>query len=448
MTNKRRRFFPIIGLILTFFLGSAHAQPYYYFSTFINSKGYGTIERLDLTTGTIAKFLSDTMDVSEFYVDPTQTWLYVYPRFGPALVINTFNPTIRGRLPAGEVVEQMFGIIYVPTRNRFYASWTPKLGTDIVKSAVFDASSFSLLDTIPSSRIIFDYSDVLSKDQSSLYSLKRDPINSYSYVETFLLSTNTTTFRKRLFEIGFPKEEKVFVDGKLGKVLFGYLYPGNETKDGQYLVYDAQRDVVFLPILDPQITNAYLSGDAKYVIIEETPVNPDRSPDTPSHLKTGVFYVFEAETGKLMQRLSLPPEGKVLVFDNYPDKVYYFNEHAFQSLPIDVTIITPDKVLLDTLVSLKHQAFSRGWLGDKNFVNELDNHLENAQKHLAKGDSVNSGKEVEKFQEKVNKEYQKTIEDKKKNKPRDKRFVTVEGWKFLFYNAQYILDRLPKKKGK
>jgi len=103
-------------------------------------------------------------------------------------------------------------------------------------------------------------------------------------------------------------------------------------------------------------------------------------------------------------------------------------------------------VLLDTIISYKHQVFVLGWLGDKNFVNELDNHLENAQKHLVKGDSVNCRKEVEKVQEKVQKEYAKTVDNEKKNKPRDKRFVTVEAWKFLSHHAGYILERLPRER--
>jgi len=107
---------------------------------------------------------------------------------------------------------------------------------------------------------------------------------------------------------------------------------------------------------------------------------------------------------------------------------------------------TPVAILLDTLISYKHQVFVLGWLGDKNFVNELDNHLENARKHLVKGDSVNCRKEVEKFQEKVQKEYEKTVDNEKKNKPRDKRFVTVEAWKFLSHHAGYILERLPRER--
>jgi hypothetical protein len=99
--------------------------------------------------------------------------------------------------------------------------------------------------------------------------------------------------------------------------------------------------------------------------------------------------------------------------------------------------------LLDTLVSVKHEAMNLGWLSDANFVNELDNGLTNARKHLLRVDSVNCAKEVRTFQGKVNAQYQATAASDKKNQPRDKRFVTVEGWKFLYYNAQYILDRLP-----
>ncbi len=102
--------------------------------------------------------------------------------------------------------------------------------------------------------------------------------------------------------------------------------------------------------------------------------------------------------------------------------------------------------MLDTLISYMQQCVGIGWIADANFVNELENGLANARKHLMRGDSTNCAKEIKKFQDKVNKQYQTTLDYEKKNKPRDKRFVTVEGWKFLFYNAQYILDRLPAPK--
>lgn len=96
--------------------------------------------------------------------------------------------------------------------------------------------------------------------------------------------------------------------------------------------------------------------------------------------------------------------------------------------------------MIDSLVAFKHRAQSNGWIGDDNFVKELDNGLDNAKKHLAKGDSVNCGKEVVSFQDKIQKEYSKN------SKSKDKRFVTEEGYNLFYNNAQYIIDRLLVKK--
>jgi hypothetical protein len=87
-------------------------------------------------------------------------------------------------------------------------------------------------------------------------------------------------------------------------------------------------------------------------------------------------------------------------------------------------------------------------IGDAPFVKGLDNGLENAKKHLSKPDSVNCYKEVATFQAEVNKEYLKTVDDDKKAKARDKRFVTAEGWQVLYYGAQEIMVRLPSGKKK
>jgi hypothetical protein len=118
----------------------------------------------------------------------------------------------------------------------------------------------------------------------------------------------------------------------------------------------------------------------------------------------------------------------------------YNTEYLLNQLPV------PQEVSIDDLIALKHESESKGWIGDGNFVKELDNSLDNAKKHLARGDSVNCAKELKKFQEKVKREYDKTVEDQKKHKPRDKRFVTEKGYRSLTEGAQKIIDRLPKKK--
>jgi hypothetical protein len=118
----------------------------------------------------------------------------------------------------------------------------------------------------------------------------------------------------------------------------------------------------------------------------------------------------------------------------------YNTEYLLNQLP------APKEFSIDDLITLVRRAEARGWIGDGNYVKELANGLENAKKHLARGDSVNCAKELEKFQEKVKKEYEKTVEHQRKNKPRDKRFVTEEGYRPLTEGSQKIIDRLPKKK--
>jgi hypothetical protein len=115
-------------------------------------------------------------------------------------------------------------------------------------------------------------------------------------------------------------------------------------------------------------------------------------------------------------------------------------EYLLSQLPL------PKELSIEDLIALKHEAQAKGWIADDNFIKELDNGLENAQKHLARGDSVNCAKELQKFQDKVNQVYEKTLEDQQKGKRRDKRFVTLDGYTLLNDSVQSIIDRLPTKK--
>jgi hypothetical protein len=52
------------------------------------------------------------------------------------------------------------------------------------------------------------------------------------------------------------------------------------------------------------------------------------------------------------------------------------------------------------------------------------------------GDSNNCARQIKLFQQKVDEEYRDSLGG-------DNKTVTIEGWKFLYYNAKYILERLP-----
>ena len=93
--------------------------------------------------------------------------------------------------------------------------------------------------------------------------------------------------------------------------------------------------------------------------------------------------------------------------------------------------------MIDSLVILADTVKSYAWLGDIQFKNELQSILQSAKTNLQNGDSLACRVKIKEFQDSVDFVYKDSLNT-------DPRFVTIEGWKFLYWNAQYILDRLPE----
>jgi len=102
-------------------------------------------------------------------------------------------------------------------------------------------------------------------------------------------------------------------------------------------------------------------------------------------------------------------------------------------IPADSILIS---IIIDTLSATVEQVKLYNWLGDQSFVASLDSNLNSAKNYLVAGDSINCARQIKLFQQKADEEYRDSLDG-------DNKTVTIEGWKFLYYNAKYILDRLP-----
>jgi hypothetical protein len=118
----------------------------------------------------------------------------------------------------------------------------------------------------------------------------------------------------------------------------------------------------------------------------------------------------------------------------------YFYDYVKHDFKIYQPDRPPDSVsifqMIDTVYRNINEVVALDWFGNQAFVNELNVVLSSARNYLLSGDSLNCARQIFTFQKKVNEEYRDSLDG-------DNNFVTIEGWKFLYYNAQYILDRLP-----
>jgi hypothetical protein len=92
--------------------------------------------------------------------------------------------------------------------------------------------------------------------------------------------------------------------------------------------------------------------------------------------------------------------------------------------------------LLENLIDLTDTVYNYTWLGDLQFEDELQSIIQSAKTNLQNQDSLACAFQVKAFQDLVDNVYKDSLNA-------DPRFVTIEGWKFFYWNAQYILDRLP-----
>ncbi len=122
-----------------------------------------------------------------------------------------------------------------------------------------------------------------------------------------------------------------------------------------------------------------------------------------------------------------------------PGSETYFIRKSFNNVyrPIKFDSSSSVEQNINSVINLIDTTFNYTWLGDLTFSNDLKTILTTAKTNLQNGDSLACRVQIKTFQDLVDNVYKDSLNT-------DPRFVTIEGWKFLYWNAQYILDRLPE----
>lgn len=376
ITNKS---FWIVIITLLCTANQAYSQPFYLYHA-SDSTGFW---KFNLLNSTKDQFYSDTANSNgNISWDPTQRWAFIitdnsnlgksifdkgrndyyisikaiqwnnasnfhlFPDQYPHSSGTTSNSFYDGSDRRGQVVD---GIVYNSVKNSFYVTWCLPHPDSIVtwpelakyqRTVEYDAMTFAVLDTLPAPPRWINSLSSISEDGNYLYVEYCDYYkNKTNSIGKYSLATKQLIIHRDLTDIVVNGGYKDVDDSKKGKYLLQYLYPSLSLSDKNYALYDIDRDSTCCIIPFSLVANGSISSDAKYVIIEETPVRPDYANSTSGDdfLHPGRISVFSGMTGHLIQKLSLPPNGKVLVFDDYPNMLYYYLPKEQRSINIDLS---------------------------------------------------------------------------------------------------------------
>jgi hypothetical protein len=408
-----------IFLLLILYIQKSDAQPYFYFN-YDYYKSNDTVEtikfwRFNLQTGMKDLFYIDTLG-GDISWDPTQTWIFIEgsrgeysvgsydSTFYSILAINASNLSIFHLFPdqhsalsnnkLQSFVNECYcwqwirrnagsrffdGITYNPIKNVFYVTWvTDFYQADSVgewsnfikylRTAIYDASTFAFIDSLSIAPGWLNCVTSISDDGNYLY------VENWGYQQAkaigrYSLLTKQLVINRNLSDIYIPGGYDV-EDSKKGNFLLSFLYPRQQMEDKKFAVYNIDRDTVYGLIPFPIASHEHLSSDGKYVIIEETPVRPDDATSTSDNrfLHPGRISVFNGITGRLIQKLTLPPDGKVLVFDNYPNMMYYYLASEERSINIDLSKLGVSIISLNPVNAYANSAPFTLTVNGKHFV--------------------------------------------------------------------------------
>lgn len=165
------------------------------------------------------------------------------------------------------------------------------------------------IDVTPSDN--FNHLYFLTVDTN--YTPIRDDLN---YVTIFSTSTNQI-INKRLSNWGYPSADGyTLFKGRDGKGIVSSFYM-NETKDKYYRLVNFNDNTASNFIFYQGSAKPYFTCNGEYLIIAEI------IDSAASAIYTGKFFVYEMLSGHLLKTLTLPQDGEIYTFENYPNDIYY-----------------------------------------------------------------------------------------------------------------------------
>jgi hypothetical protein len=263
--------------------------------------------------------------------DNLQSWI-IEGENSNYTITNSYNKNIKMQINFDPVYS-----IYSIRNNSLYFTGKNK-NSDFF--AVINASSGKIEKQFP----LMSYSKYgqmfLSKNESILYlSYIDSTVDTAGHEEVRLayLSTlsNKIIKNKNLSELGIPGADKYYlVNGKKG---IGIIESRFDNEDNYYNIFNFDNDSSSNTIYYHGNADPYFTNNGNYLILAE---KIDSLVNGKSlSMYTGSIIIYNVYNQTLVKSLTLPANGLILNYDNFPDIIYYYENSTGKIMTLNIESI-------------------------------------------------------------------------------------------------------------
>lgn len=302
-------------------------QPYIFRVEFeddsINNYPPQSLSKINLKNHQIDNFINLNNNFYNFYTEQTNKWIFLVNKHCDETRIVEILDTSHNFL----FVDSNFcfggGIVYSNTNNKIYFFEPKDNKFKLLSFDINNGQTEFLLDVPPT--IDENYGNreaFLSRNENLLYFLMPDTNYSDTVYNQALLCYYSTTnkhlnYVRKLSELGLNGADGYSMKkGRNGKTIVNSFFL-SPNLNHYYRLYDLDNDTGYVFINNNLWSTQFIIGSGEYILFAYDSLVMNRE------YHTGNFDIYNSLTGEKVKTVSLPSNGSIYTFDNYPNDVYY-----------------------------------------------------------------------------------------------------------------------------
>jgi hypothetical protein len=294
------------------------AQPYYYTSTYIltdsNSSNYSSdIYRINFHNAEVETLFTNYGEVGPVLDAETNTWLAI-DNYNGLEIVNINDTTNKYYLTFQN--QGLYKFDNSLALNRFIIFYEDAVNYESI--ILVNPINMEITDTISYNLIKTNWDYNISQPGDKIYFLNRDTITSVLKILTYSLINGQIINSNELSSLGYPNSEGyLFNFRRHGKGIVE-SYWEQPSFNSYFNIYDFDTDSNSIFIHYDGWAEGYEAKNGFYLLLFN--MLADSSLEL---YPSGSVNIYDMQGGSLLKTLTLPSNGKIYCFNNYPNNIYY-----------------------------------------------------------------------------------------------------------------------------